>query len=459
MPDQQAAQLAVGGADAARFVPLLVPVHVRQRALGGKPELQQPKPLRVVGDATQQPVLAGGHLLVIVGPRIDPRRRTLKQKQLRDRGGDCRHRLKGRRASTDHRYALAGQINRLIPARGMKRGAAKRVPAGDLRQPRAIELADGADHGVGAERRALLPAGAPGMERPDLAPLVEREALDFGGEADPVANAEPGGALAKVLQEYRLGGKELRPILGCERVGIGVIGRVDAAAGVGVLQPGAAHVGVLLEHGVGDARLLQAMRRQDSRHTGADHRHVEAGAPLRRHLAEEAGGAGVAAGQPEFGHQELDVVLPERPADEETGHLMHLFAGRRRRRAQPAVAVGGDDFQGAGAHLLLLRPAEPHLRVAPDHARSNLPSEQLEVAGEMGQRRQQRGDVGVRQSIPYGRVVGRNRLPRVERGARPLPYAACISHVRNETPYRRPAQALPCTQPRSQPATGRRPTT
>ena len=65
----------------------------------------------------------------------------------------------------------------------------------------------------------------------------------------------------------------LRPIVALgERVAEQVAGDIDPAARVGVLQPRAADLGVLLVDDGVDAGLSQPVRRQQARHAGTDHR-------------------------------------------------------------------------------------------------------------------------------------------------------------------------------------------
>ena len=53
-------------------------------------------------------------------------------------------------------------------------------------------------------------------------------------------------------------------------------GRIHAAAGIHVLEPGAASFAVLLDNDVGDARFLQLDRHRDAGQTGTDHHRLEA---------------------------------------------------------------------------------------------------------------------------------------------------------------------------------------
>ncbi len=54
-----------------------------------------------------------------------------------------------------------------------------------------------------------------------------------------------------------------------------MVGDVDPEVGVGVLEPRAADVGVLLEHRVRDARLLETNRRTQTAETRTDDRDAE----------------------------------------------------------------------------------------------------------------------------------------------------------------------------------------
>ena len=65
---------------------------------------------------------------------------------------DLRHELEGAGAGADHRDALALQVDVVAPARGVERRALEVVEAGDVGQARLVELADGADHRIGAQR-------------------------------------------------------------------------------------------------------------------------------------------------------------------------------------------------------------------------------------------------------------------------------------------------------------------
>ena len=139
-----------------------------------------------------------------------------------------------------------------------KAGPAKRSSPGiagsfgRLSCPTALISACGDQRLLGAALRAHA-------HLPARVALVEARGNDFGLEADVLAHAVLARAALEVVPQLRVLREELRPVVvGLERVAIEVVGDVDAAARVGVLEPGAAHAGILLDHGVGDAGLPRA---------------------------------------------------------------------------------------------------------------------------------------------------------------------------------------------------------
>ena len=68
----------------------------------------------------------------------------------------------------------------------------------------------------------------------------------------------------------------LRPVvIRLEGIGIEVVRVVDAAAGIGVLEPGAAHIAVLVHDRERDACLLEPDRGQHAGHARADDQHAK----------------------------------------------------------------------------------------------------------------------------------------------------------------------------------------
>ena len=84
-------------------------------------------------------------------------------------------------------------------------------------------------------------------------------------------------------------------------------------------------------------------------------------------------------------------------ADGELHHAQHVVVARRRRRPAAAVAVAGERREGQlarGGLLLLVEPALGHgevQRIGPQ-----LVAQQRQVARQVGERRKQRRDLGLR---------------------------------------------------------------
>src|SRR6266567_1044833 len=63
-------------------------------------------------------------------------------------------------------------------------------------------------------------------------------------------------------------------VVRAEGIGIGVVRRVDAAAGIAVDPPGAAELVVLLDDGVGDAKMAERHAERDGADAGADDQYM-----------------------------------------------------------------------------------------------------------------------------------------------------------------------------------------
>ena len=74
----------------------------------------------------------------VVGPRHHPRGGALVELQRRDVLDDLGHDLDGAGAGADHRDALAGEVDAVVPLRGVERGARRS-------SSRALELGDQRD--------------------------------------------------------------------------------------------------------------------------------------------------------------------------------------------------------------------------------------------------------------------------------------------------------------------------
>src|SRR5262245_44357466 len=79
----------------------------------------------------------------------------------------------------------------------------------------------------------------------------------------------------EIVEQFLALGEITRPrITFAEREGIGMVGRIDAAAGITVDIPGAAELGVLLDDGVGDAEPAKCNAQRDGADAGADDQYV-----------------------------------------------------------------------------------------------------------------------------------------------------------------------------------------
>ena len=345
------AQFGIGGADRVRAAgPVRINPDRFIQAVGQHPEQPEPVPFAVIGHMLQQPLFPLGHVVVIGRPGQRPGRRALEHRQMRDPGRDLRHELKGAGPGADDDYPLAGQVDIVAPAGGVKTLAGEAVGALDLRNARPVELAHRGDQGVGLQ--GFAPAvGGSHLDPPFRPRLVEHRLFDLGLEADMAAQAVLVGDAAEIVEQDRLGGIELREVvIGLERIGIHVVLVIDAAAGIDVLVPGAAQIGVLFENGERHARLLQADAGEQARHAGPDNDHLQlAGGPLQfgrgpvRRL-------GVRAVQGQLIGEEGLVIGGDIGAGHPVHHLAH-GGGRRRRRQGRALQMRGDRHLGAGADI------------------------------------------------------------------------------------------------------------
>ena len=159
----------------------------------------------------------------------------------------------------------------------MELGAGKAVEAGDVGHLGPVELANRADYRVGGEGvgAAIL---APDIHPPDQSLLVPHRRGHFLVEADLVAQTGTVGIALDIGLDLVALGEEMVPVgVVVERVGIEVVGRVHANAGIGILVPGAANLVVLLDDGEGDAGFLELDAHADAREARADQQNVKIG--------------------------------------------------------------------------------------------------------------------------------------------------------------------------------------
>ena len=197
-----------------------------------------------------------------------------------------------------------------------------------------------------------------------------------------------------------------RPVVALgERVAVVVVRDVDPAAGIGVLQPRAADVGVLVEHDVGHAGLLPGGRRRRcpdmpapmmatwNGAVGVDVVLVPRGAPAGRPCS---------ASSSRIIGRYSSISAGRRPGTRGSVAGRRRSASARRRCRRRGTRSSVCRRQLADGRLLLGRQAALVL-AHQQRVDAQVGAQQREVAGDVGQRRQQ------------GRA---GRRPRARRGSR-----------------------------------------
>ena len=132
--------------------------------------------------------------------------------------------------------------------------------------------------------------------------------------------------LLEVVEQFLALGEIARPrVSRAEREGIGMVRRIDAAAGVAVDIPGAAEFGVLLDDGVGDAEPAERNAQRDGADAGADDQHM-----LLRELltGRRLGPARFAGNETHFLAHQRRIFRRDVFAERRAHHLQHqLVAG------------------------------------------------------------------------------------------------------------------------------------
>ena len=216
----------------------------------------------------------------------------------------------------------------------------------------------------------------------------------LGAEADVRAQVEVVGAGAEVVEQHVLGAELLRPVVALrERVAVEVVGHVDPAPGVAVLEPRAADVVVLLEDTTRDAGLAEPVGGDEARHAGADDRRRRNGrsgvdvvlAPARRAESSPASASSSTSSVKYESDTAAGGELDHRPQRRRDPRWAPRRSGRRAARRSVSAA------SSAGGTSLLTRAIPPlgsaqSLRVGPQ-----IVSQQRKVAGGLRERGQQRG--------------------------------------------------------------------
>ena len=378
------------------------------------------------------------HLVVVVGRRAEPggvRWNTSSSPTIGRDLGDELHRA---RAGADHRDALAREVDVVVPARPSGTTARRTSSRpGDVRERRAVELADRADDRVGLERLLACRrrSRTRTVQRQRRRPTTSADS-DLGPEADVLAQVERVGAAPEVVEQHVLGREVERPVVALrERVAVVVVRVVDAAARIRVLEPGAADVVVLLEDHERHAGLLQPVGGEQARHAGADDQRRRSRRPARARRA-----ASPARGGPRRGRR-----APPRAA-----------GGTRAISAPPtansmicssASSAGG----GAGSHPV----AEARSSASSASSRAvaccssvsppcgmreqqrvgpQVVAQQRQVAGRVGERGQQRRQLGVVEARGSRRRTRGDRLDRRATNGLDVTSSVSSAHSRS-TPF------------------------
>ena len=207
-------------------------------------------------------------------------RRALEDREVPDLVHDRRAGLHAAGAGADHRDALALQIVFRLPACGVEDRSLEIVESRNVGYRRPVQLTDGRYDRVRGELdfRTIFIAR---RDVPDILRFIETGFFDLRVEANVTADVVLVGAACQIEVQAVSFRIEMRPFVArLEGVGIEMVRRVDAAAGIVVLVPGPAAGVVLLDDRERDAGLLQLDRGQDTRHAGTDNHDVEIPQPL-----------------------------------------------------------------------------------------------------------------------------------------------------------------------------------
>src|SRR6185312_15190380 len=203
-------------------------------------------------------------------------RRALEDRELRRLLGEHRNRLNSRRPRTDHRDALAAEVDLFMrPAAGEIDLALEVLDAIDLRRLGRGKTTRGHDVVAAGYGSAIVHRELPTFPR-----VVPCRGRDFGVEANVGPQVIAIGDKAKITQDFGLGRVFFRPrpcALELRIEGVAVIDRLNVAAcaGISVPVPGAADVAGFLQHDRVESGLAQPMQKVKAGETGAYDRDID----------------------------------------------------------------------------------------------------------------------------------------------------------------------------------------
>jgi hypothetical protein len=394
--------------------PVGVDLQCGVKAIGKTPEQLEAVPAQVKGNIRQRPFLSLADALVVVRVGHHPVRRTLEDHQLSDLGRDARADLMAGGAGADHRDAYSAPVEMAVPLRGVKRGPGEGGQSGDIGQFRPVQHAD-RGHQHARDKFLSRAIGALRRDAPARACLVITGIDNFCGKTDLLAQIVFVRDFFKIIPEFVALGEEMRPVvIGFECVGVKVVGGVDAAARICVFIPGAADGRVLLEDDKGNAGLLQLNSCVKPRHAGPDDdhfcalQHLRAGRPAPFQAARCQG----IVGQILAHHR--DIVVRHHFAG---GDRHHLAQQRIVGLPGPRFSAARDLRQHIGEPVADLCPKRlgHEFLIAHGAADERLCGFQpVPLAGELHQRKQQRGRVGRLQCAPQLGVFAWRLRPGIE---------------------------------------------
>ena len=384
-------------------LPVGIDAHAREHAVAHLPEDPEAVPLAVRRHVRVQPAQTGRDRVVVVGGRAEPRRRALEHEQLADVGRDLGDELHRARAGADHRDALARAGRRRGPSApsGTTGPRTSRGPAMSGNE-RPVELADRADRPRSPRCVSSCAVGVAHVHRP--APRRRRT-------TSPTAPRCRTGCGRGGRTRRRSGGssRAARP------------GSRSAAASRGAARTSSCSCGSGCRRGSpdscsratcrrrrrssrrstnGDAGLLQPVRGEQARHARADDRRTwkstSGATSALRHAGARRSSPRNASSSSSSGRYAAMSAAADRELHDPQERRRRTAAARAGSRRRGTGSSASSASSRASACCVVGEPALGHAeqqRVGPQ-----VVAQQRQVAGEVGERRQQRRDLGVLES-------------------------------------------------------------